>query len=102
SRFNTSSAESMSRGLGDGLPSRSPAPNRGPSRNDPRDSGPDVGTPFSTHLPITEVHMTQRRLLPSLAVGLGFSALVSAQDPQKPKVQIPNPGVSQIMTLEDR
>ena len=48
--------------------------------------------------------MTLRPVVP-VVIGLAFSAALAArapQDPQKPKVQIPNPGVSEIMTLEDR
>jgi hypothetical protein len=50
--------------------------------------------------------MTARHILPPVAVGLALSALVTAganqQGTQKPQVKIPEPGVPQIMTLEDR
>jgi hypothetical protein len=48
--------------------------------------------------------MTARRLLYPVAVALALSTLVAAapQGTQKPTVKIPEPGVPQIMTLEDR
>jgi hypothetical protein len=56
-----------------------------------------------------EVHMTVRLLVSTIAIGVACSTLVGAgyqgsQATQKPKptVAIPNPGVPQIMTLEDR
>ena len=51
--------------------------------------------------------MKVRLLVSTIAIGVACSALVGAgsqgaQSGQKPKVAIPNPGVPQIMTLEDR
>lgn len=51
--------------------------------------------------------MTVRLLVSTIAVGVACSTLVGAgsqgsQGTQKPTVAIPNPGVPQIMTLEDR
>lgn len=46
--------------------------------------------------------MTTRRLQFPLVVGLACSTLVGATAQDKPKVAIPNPGVAEIMTLEDR
>jgi|SoiMethySBSTD1v2_1073268.scaffolds.fasta_scaffold22626_8 hypothetical protein len=50
--------------------------------------------------------MVRRQLLSPIVIGLALSALVGAstthsQGNQAPKVPIPNPGVDQIMTLED-
>jgi len=47
--------------------------------------------------------MNVRSTVSIVCLALSAVAAVGAvQDPQKPKVQIPNPGVPQIMTLEDR
>ena len=47
--------------------------------------------------------MNLRSVASVVCLVLSAAAAVGAvQDPQKPKVQIPNPGVPQIMTLEDR
>ena len=51
--------------------------------------------------------MTVRLFVSTIAIGVACSTLVGAgsqgsQSTQKPKVAIPNPGVPQIMTLEDR
>lgn len=46
--------------------------------------------------------MTIRRVLFPLVAGLACSTLVGTAVQDKPKVAIPNPGVPEIMTLEDR
>jgi hypothetical protein len=50
--------------------------------------------------------MARRHLLSPIVLGLALSTLIGAssetpQSAQAPKVQIPNPGVNEIMTLED-
>src|SRR6187399_519359 len=64
-----------------------------------------VGTSFANSA--LEVYMTVRLFVSTIAIGVACSTLVGAgsqgsQSTQKPKVAIPNPGVPQIMTLEDR
>src|SRR6186713_3378239 len=66
-----------------------------------------VGTSFANSA--LEVYMTVRLFVSTIAIGVACSTLVGAgsqgsQATQKPKptVAIPNPGVPQIMTLEDR
>jgi hypothetical protein len=64
----------------------------------------DCLRPPAFHSTLEEVPMTARRLFSPVAVVLALSTLVAAapQGTQKPTVKIPEPGVPQIMTLEDR